>query len=90
MGVELGESLPAEQDALGTLLSDFSFHDASVGVVSLALSIYYFGYLRRNDVNVLTLLAVAVVAGLNQEVMCAESPVLRLLSCSVYVWRPVP
>lgn len=45
-----------------------SFHDASIGIVSLAASIYYFGYLARNDVNVLTLLAVAVVAGLNQEV----------------------
>lgn len=45
-----------------------SFHDASIGIVSLALSIYYFAYLGRNDVNVLTLLAVAVVAGLNQEV----------------------
>lgn len=68
MGVELGESLPAEQDALQNLLSDYSFHDASIGVVSLACSIYYFGVEGRNHVNVLTLLAVAVVAGLNQEV----------------------
>jgi len=45
-----------------------SFHDAAIGIVSLSASIYYFGVLGRNDVNVLTLLAVAVVAGLNQEV----------------------
>ncbi len=45
-----------------------SFHDAAIGIVSLSASIYYFGALGRNDVNVLTLLAVAVVAGLNQEV----------------------
>ena len=71
MGVELGEASVAEQDALDSLLSDYSFHDASIGVVSLAASIYYFGYEARNDVNVLTLLAVAVVAGLNQEVSWA-------------------
>lgn len=68
MGVELGESLPAEQDTLENLVGDYSFHDAAVGTVSLVASIYYFGFLKRNDVNVLTLLAVAVVAGLNQEV----------------------
>lgn len=68
MGVELGEATASEQDALGNLLSDYSFHDASIGIVSLAASIYYFGPQGRNDVNVLTLLAVAVVAGLNQEV----------------------
>lgn len=68
MGVELGESLPAEQDALENLLSDYSFHDAAIGVISLGCSIYYFGVLQKNHVNVLTLLAVAVVAGLNQEV----------------------
>lgn len=51
-----------------------SFHDAAIGIVSLSASIYYFGALGRNDVNVLTLLAVAVVAGLNQEVgwVCAR------------------
>lgn len=74
MGVELGESFPAEQDALQSLLSDFSFHDAAIGVVSLAWSIYYFGALGKNHVNVLTLLAVAVVAGLNQEVRVCVSP----------------
>lgn len=68
MGVELGEASVAEQDALESLLSNYSFHDAVIGVVSLAASIYYFGVERRNDVNVLTLLAVAVVAGLSEEV----------------------
>ena len=71
MGVELGEASVAEQDALESLLSNYSFHDAVIGVVSLAASIYYFGVERRNDVNVLTLLAVAVVAGLNQEASLA-------------------
>lgn len=79
MGVELGESFPAEQDALQSLLSDYSFHDAAIGVVSLAWSIYYFGALGKNHVNVLTLLAVAVVAGLNQEV-CVCLRGARLLS----------
>lgn len=50
-----------------------SFHDAAIGIISLGLSIYYFAYLGRNHVNVLTLLAVAVVAGLNQEVSARES-----------------
>lgn len=68
MGVEIGEGSLAEQGAIESLISDYSFHDASVGIISLAASIYYFGVLGRNDVNVLTLLAVAVVAGLNQEV----------------------
>ena len=67
MGVELGEASVAEQDALESLLSKYSFHDAAIGVVSLAASIYYFGVEGMNDVNVLALLAVAVVAGLNQE-----------------------
>ena len=67
MGVELGEASVAEQDSLESLLSNYSFHDASIGVVALSASIYYFGEKGRNDVNVLTLLAVAVVAGLNQE-----------------------
>lgn len=67
MGVELGEASVAEQDALESLLSKYSFHDAALGVVSLAASIYYFGVKGMNDVNVLALLAVAVVAGLNQE-----------------------
>lgn len=71
MGVELGEASVAEQDALENLLSNYSFHDASIGVVALVLSIYYFGEKGRNDVNVLTLLAVAVVAGLNQEASLA-------------------
>ena len=71
MAVELGEGSPAEQAAIASIISDYSFHDASVGVVSLLASIYYFSYLARNDVNVLTLLAVAVVAGLNQEVRWA-------------------
>ncbi|CAM9316365.1 unnamed protein product [Laminaria digitata] len=71
MGVELGEATVAEQDALDSLLSNYSFHDASIGVVALALSIYWFGVEGRNDVNVLTLLAVAVVAGLNQEASLA-------------------
>ena len=71
LGVELGEASIAEQDTLKDLLSNYSFHDAVIGVVSLAASIYYFGVERRNDVNVLTLLAVAVVAGLNQEASLA-------------------
>ena len=71
MGVELGEASIAEQDALESLLSNYSFHDAAIGVVALVASIFYFGYEGRNDVNVLTLLAVAVVAGLNQEVSLA-------------------
>lgn len=71
MGVELGETSTAEQDALENLISDYSFHDASIGIISLVASIYYFAVLARNDVNVLTLLAVAVVAGLNQEVRVA-------------------
>lgn len=71
MGVELGETSTAEQDALENLISDYSFHDASIGIISLVASIYYFSVLARNDVNVLTLLAVAVVAGLNQEVRVA-------------------
>ena len=68
MGVEIGEGSLVEQGAIESIISDYSFHDASVGIISLAASIYYFGVLGRNDVNVLTLLAVAVVAGLNQEV----------------------
>lgn len=68
MGVEIGEGSLVEQGAIEGIISDYSFHDASVGIISLAASIYYFGVLGRNDVNVLTLLAVAVVAGLNQEV----------------------
>lgn len=71
MGVELGETSTAEQDVLENLISDYSFHDASIGIVSLVASIYYFFVLARNHVNVLTLLAVAVVAGLNQEVRVA-------------------
>lgn len=66
--MELGEALPSEQDQLQDLLSNYSFTDASLGVVSLLLSVYWFGIEGKNDVNVLTLLAVAVVAGLNQEV----------------------
>lgn len=66
--MELGEALPSEQDELQGLLSNYSFTDASLGVVALAASVYYFGVKGENDVNVLTLLAVAVVAGLNQEV----------------------
>lgn len=73
MSVELGEVSTAEQDALENLISDYSFHDAAIGIVSLTASIYYFAVLGRNDVNVLTLLAVAVVAGLNQEVCTAIS-----------------
>lgn len=68
LGVELGEASIAEQDTLKDLLSNYSFHDASIGIISLAASIYYFGYEGMNDVNVLTLLAVAVVAGLSEEV----------------------
>lgn len=71
LGVELGEASAAEQDALEDLLSKYSFHDASIGIISLGASIYYFGYEGRNDVNVLTLLAVAVVAGLSEEVRVA-------------------
>eukprot|EP00903_Cladosiphon_okamuranus_P008292 g7979.t1 len=93
MGVELGEVSPAEQDTLENLISEYSFHDASIGIVSLALSIYYFLVLGRNDVNVLTLLAVAVVAGLNQEatwpwvfkhiLLCArmKDPIVRVTQC---------
>ena len=68
LGVELGEASIAEQDTLKDLLSNYSFHDASIGIISLAASIYYCGYEGMNDVNVLTLLAVAVVAGLSEEV----------------------
>lgn len=68
MGVEIGEGSLVEQGAIESIISEYSFHDASVGIVSLAASIYYFGVLGMNDVNVLTLLAVAIVAGLNQEV----------------------
>lgn len=45
-----------------------SFHDASIGVISLVVSIYVFGVLGRNDVRVLTLISIGVVAGLHQEV----------------------
>ncbi|CAM9292664.1 unnamed protein product, partial [Hapterophycus canaliculatus] len=93
MGVELGETSTAEQDALENLISDYSFHDAAIGIVSLSASIYYFAVLGRNDVNVLTLLAVAVVAGLNQEatwpwvfkqiLRCArmKDPIIRVTQC---------
>ncbi|CAM9531122.1 unnamed protein product [Ectocarpus sp. 12 AP-2014] len=93
MGVELGETSTAEQDALENLISDYSFHDASIGIISLVASIYYFFVLARNHVNVLTLLAVAVVAGLNQEatwpwvfkhiLLCArmKDPIVRVSQC---------
>ncbi|CAM9465876.1 unnamed protein product, partial [Laminaria digitata] len=82
LGVELGEASVAQQDALESLLSNYSFHDAAIGVVALVLSIYYFGR-GRNDVNVLTLLAVAVVAGLNQEASATWPWVFKLiLNCS--------
>ncbi|CAM9808054.1 unnamed protein product, partial [Laminaria digitata] len=83
----------AEQDALDDLLSNYSFHDASIGVISLAASIYYFGIEGMNDVNVLTLLAVAVVAGLSEEATwpkifhlilhCSriEDPIVRVSQC---------
>lgn len=45
-----------------------SFNDASIGVISLVASIYIFGVLGRNDVRVLTLISIWVVAGLRQEV----------------------
>ncbi|CAM9116254.1 unnamed protein product [Scytosiphon promiscuus] len=93
MSVELGETSAAEQDALENLISDYSFHDAAIGIISLTASIYYFAVLGRNDVNVLTLLAVAVVAGLNQEatwpwvfkqiLRCArmKDPIIRVTQC---------
>lgn len=68
LGVEIGECLPAEQDTLQNLLTNFSFQDASLGVVSLVLSAIYFGHYGHDHVNILTLLAVGIVAGLNQEV----------------------